>query len=64
MGATDLTRFQAKLLGCDILYMFSYKDLDLVKKNVRLNEEFRVHIEANECVKAQIESIDAENMYV
>lgn len=60
--ATDLTRFQAKFFGCDILYMFSYKDVGLVKKNERLNEEFRAHVEANKCVKAQIELIDAENM--
>lgn len=60
--ATDLSRFHAKLLGCDILYMFSYKDVDLVRKNKRLNEEFRTHIGANKCVRAQIESIDNENM--
>lgn len=61
-GAMDLTCFQATLLGCDILFMFSYKDVDLVKKNGRLNEEFRAHIAANKCVKAKIESINADNM--
>lgn len=61
-GTGDLFRFEAKLFGCDLTFICSYKNIELVKKNARLNDEFRTIAKPNTFFKAKIDSISFDNV--
>lgn len=60
VNITDLTCFQAKIIGVDALLMCSHKDAKAMSKKSDLSNEFKEHKEKK--LKVFVESVARDNM--